>query len=751
MIGTFILFALVFTAGATLFQVVNHYKQVYNVADANELSLAQQESLENLSLTAKLSALPDPWLQTGDLYVSVGNSGGVPSTIVGVMVSVPNGTVVSESLVNPPSHFLSIEGTTSQKGDLNVTLPLTLGVGVSTSEMSGCSPSGKIGCDIGISRSSFNYVKGTVVVSLLTSLGNVFSLEYPTPHSVTTKNLFVISPTDLYISGNYTSFIDQSVYGQSGVDNCYGCVTNQVAGGNILVMLITALPSPVQNEGTITVIATVSNYSPYQANSMTVNLNTYYTGSATVAPDGSKSAVNCPGPASIASGVSASYECYFAANSGGGSGTVTFAGTAEGCVVTGTTTTCPSGTLVTSAVSSSNPVQVGSSSAFGLWQLNYYYFTYTASGQKTPASPSIVPDSAQYAAFNLKVTNVNNVAMTILDNSYLQFVSPGSDVNEFIVASGSASGVSTSATAIVLTDSTLGATPGSLVGLYLKYTSGPASGEYEPITANTATTITTSAFSPVPTPGGGDTFTVVSEDYPTSGTPVFTPYGCTDAPPAPPTGPQCITVAPGATVTISFAASGPDASTWTWPASSPIGNGPYGCVINIIIGFTLLSNPANGITTSPTTATVLTDSTLGAMPGSLVGMNLKYTSGPASGEYEPITANTATTITTPAFLSAPTSGGGDGFAIFGTMTSATATVLTDSSLAAAPGSLVGMYLEYTSGPTLNQYQLITSNTATTITTAAFSPAPTPGGGDTFTIGTYALRSLEIPFQSVYIT
>ena len=71
-----------------------------------------------------------------------------------------------------------------------------------------------------------------------------------------------------------------------------------------------------------------------------------------------------------------------------------------------------------------------------------------------------------------------------------------------------------------------------------------------------------------------------------------------------------------------------------------------------------------------------------------------------------------------------------------TGTTSTVMVISTDSVAVAPGALVGMYLEYTSGPASGQYELISANTNATITTAKpFSPAPTSTGGDTFAVST----------------
>ena len=70
----------------------------------------------------------------------------------------------------------------------------------------------------------------------------------------------------------------------------------------------------------------------------------------------------------------------------------------------------------------------------------------------------------------------------------------------------------------------------------------------------------------------------------------------------------------------------------------------------------------------------------------------------------------------------------------GTTSGSSATVLQQATASWAVNQWVGYYLEYTSGPAAGQFLLIASNTPTTITTAvSFSPAPTPGGGDSFVV------------------
>lgn len=69
----------------------------------------------------------------------------------------------------------------------------------------------------------------------------------------------------------------------------------------------------------------------------------------------------------------------------------------------------------------------------------------------------------------------------------------------------------------------------------------------------------------------------------------------------------------------------------------------------------------------------------------------------------------------------------------GTTTGATGTVLTDGGKAWTVNEWTGKYLRYVTGPAAGQIKQISSNTNTTITTSAFSPAPTGGGGDKYAI------------------
>ena len=72
---------------------------------------------------------------------------------------------------------------------------------------------------------------------------------------------------------------------------------------------------------------------------------------------------------------------------------------------------------------------------------------------------------------------------------------------------------------------------------------------------------------------------------------------------------------------------------------------------------------------------------------------------------------------------------------FGGLTTSltSATTLRDTNASWIPNQWVGYYLTYNSGPAAGESLLITGNTANTLTTASFSPAPNPNGGDIFSI------------------
>ncbi len=487
-----ILFSLVFTVGAGFYIAANDAQQSATSAYISRLSVADEIRLEALTLKATLSGQ--------SLMLMINNTGGVPSTIETIYVTETDGANVSDFLVGSPG--------------LNESLPVTLNIGASTEETGG---------NIMINSTAFDFDasgQANVFINVLTRLGNVFSVSYPTLSSITLRNLVVNRGVlDEYIS----SQLDSDVYEQQIVAGCSGCVTGVYVGGNILVLLLTATPSPVSSGGTITVEATVSDYSVYSASEVEVSLTAVYSSTASVSPNVNVSPSDCGSAQTIASEQSVTFTCDFEASAGSsGGGTVTFEGVATGCIATPTTTTTGtttttstsscSGTSASSSTTSSNPVQVGSAESVGAWQPNfdYYYDTACSSTSCPSSSPcyslsddcsaAVVPNTEYYAAIYIEVSNDYNTPLTILEGSYIQSVSTSIDFDLFL-------------------------------------TENPANYAVSP--------------------------------------PTLTAYGCIDSAPLVPedtvSGQSCLTVEPGATVTLMFAASAPGGSAWEWGSSYPGG------------------------------------------------------------------------------------------------------------------------------------------------------------------------------------
>ncbi len=507
-ISAVILFALVFTVGTAFFLEVGNSQQTAASAYSDRLSVEDQAALENLTLRAGLNAT------SGDIWLMVNNTGGISSTIESVYVAGIEGKVVSNSSATG-AQFLTAPP------DLSRLLPFTLDVGASTAMSGG---------NIEINESAFDFLatNQTVFVNVLTSLGNVFSVPYPALNTITFKDVLVNEHVlDEYLSG-------QNYYDTSGTDvisGCYSCVYSVYAGGNLLVLLLTATPSPVVEGGAIYVNGTVWDYSTYAASSSELLLNATYSGTASVTPSVSDTNYECGTSQPIASGGSATFQCIFNANTGSsGGGTATFEGVARACIDTPTTASpCSTGTLASSSITASDPVQIGSLVTVGLWQPNYYYYSYSAEGESGLSSLAVISHTHEYVAAFIQVTNIYTQPLTLLDGTYIQSVSPSIDFDFFM-------GYGSSAT------------------------------------------------------------------YPTSGTPTFTAYGCSDSAPLAPVdtvaGQSCITVDPGQTVTLMFVAAAPGSSSWEWGTTFPGGTSGYpgGDNMQILIDFASYNAATNTYT-----------------------------------------------------------------------------------------------------------------------------------------------------------
>lgn len=392
-----ILFAAVFTTGSGFFLFVDGSISQANQANATRANSGIQATQEKLLVTAYRNS-------TGNLVAMANNTGGVPVTIVDVYVACNSncGSYQAGQLIsNSPSgsHFLQ------SSPDINVSLPITLGVGASTYYLKE---------DIGISRTACPWCSQPgeyVVVNLVTSRGNIFSAQYPPPPLPYATNVILQNNTN-------------------------SATLNLIGGGPQLSVLLTASPTQTFScaTGCITLTATVYNYASYTAMNVSLSLHTPYSdfvsGTASVSPYSA-----CASGVNILAGGSGFITCQFNANTGHTGGLAAFSGHVSGTI---------NGVFVTSAQALSNSVEIGglaSVTTQGPFASNFYFLKYSScvqdTGQnfKTPCVPNVSkwpPNSINslpsgsylaggsnfYVAFYMQVTNVFNTTLAITQYSY---------------------------------------------------------------------------------------------------------------------------------------------------------------------------------------------------------------------------------------------------------------------------------------------------------------------------------------------
>jgi hypothetical protein len=427
-----ILFAIIFTAGFGFLYYVNSSTQIANQANVQRENVGLQAADEKLLVTANLTSVAGC---SQCLLVGATNTGGESLSVVDAFVTCQSKScgqysssqLMSNSTVSPPSHFLS------QKPDLNVSLPLTLGVGASAGN--GILVSGGPG-------GAFTYVpkyNETFVVSLLTSRGNVFSAQYPPPPLTNT--------TDVIVHEESTEVM-----------------LDQVGGGPQLSLSLTAsalcpggTPGCTQtftcSDGCITVSATVYNLASSEATGVSVSLGAPSVGgTASVTPyssplctfSGGGTTTDIPADSQVTA------TCQFSANTGATGGLASFSGTASGTL----------GFPVTSANSVSNSIEIGGLSSVttqGAFAANFFFLKYSSCYQNTggnfnstagcqtnvnPVTLSNLPDAGTmaagsnfYVAFYVQATNLLNAKISILQYSYT-YGDPASSADDFIFLAG---------------------------------------------------------------------------------------------------------------------------------------------------------------------------------------------------------------------------------------------------------------------------------------------------------------------------
>jgi hypothetical protein len=521
-LATIIIFASLFAIGVGFLVFQNQNTLSAIQANNNREGEVQQASMEKLSVSASVSG--------STVLLGITNRGGVSTTIVDAFVANANGVLQS-----PPG---IIPNPCSQP---------TLNIGSSGS----CTLSG------------YTYTPSTTVyLSLITSRGNTFTVQYPAPSNIITTT-----------STSTVGTVSSSTLPYIGI------------GSNALVIDMVASPPVAFTCTSGCVVVTVTLYN-YQSSGVMTNVAldpnpptvTLCTGNvpgctATVTPCTLSGATctptvppsppsTCAGPynsngspdttdsipAYSGSGVASDiyYLCYYNANTGVVGGFATFSGEATGYIGT---------TEIASALATSNAIKIGGSANVlnqGPFSANFFYFHYTSctatpctSSSENPGfsgSPNLptgplpngylISGNNYNVAYYIQITNNFNVSLPILQYTYFQTDSTlGNDADFFIV------GPSSNSTFYSLP--TNANSPGP--AYYPTYTvSSPSLQAY-----------TGSVYACDPSLGGSAS--------------------------------NCIDVNPGKTVTLTLAACEFGSNSWDWynqPNGENSGGGSIGCSAN---------------------------------------------------------------------------------------------------------------------------------------------------------------------------
>ena len=507
-LAALILFSAIFVTGTGVYLYVNSTANSANQANATNADAGLEAAQEKLNVTTGYS--------TGSLWAEATNTGGGSISILGLYVTNQSSQLVSKSVA--PSYF-GYSHFLNDSSDLSgASFPLTLAVGASTPRVS-INPLSCTAC--GLTK--------YVVVSFLTSVGNIFSAQYPPP------------PIPVF---NEITAVNDSASG----------VLYLLGGGPQLNVLIraTATGGTTQTfscyDGCITVNATVYNLAATPASNVNFTLHTPYSefvsGTASVAPYNPVSPCGPPIP-SIAPGGHASFICKFNADTGHSGGLAAFSGHVTATVFK---------ISITSSEALSNSIEIGglaSVTTQGAFVPDFYFLRYSSCVQDTgtnfqpssgcttnvpitkttpvsnlPSGSFIAGGSNFYTAFYLRITNVFNTSLPITQYSYT-FGDPTVSGEVYYFLAGS--------------NATMTEGGHSVNSVYYP---------------NYTTTLTH------PTP------TLTS--YPTDCRYVYT----AGSEKGRPIDSECIYVNPGQTVTLTFAACGYNASTWAWAGTMDAGE-PY--------------------------------------------------------------------------------------------------------------------------------------------------------------------------------
>lgn len=439
-----LIFALIFTAGIGYYAYESQANLVNSQAELAKLAADRQSNQEQLGLAVStVSHGPN----NVSLALQVYNVGGITTTITAIFVT--NAAAVTGGLLTNYAGSPYLVGTPA----LNMTLPLSLVVGASTAA---------IGRSIMISSNAYDYAGGTVYVNVLTSLGNVFSAQYPPPAptiSVTTTapttsiSTAVTSVTTTSISSTTSSWTTLltstgSVQGFAvgtnslvvAMDACSGTGTTTTTFGTTCVVV----PAIYQGDEVILQVS-VTNFAPVALSTDVVFQSVGTNGaSVTSSSGGLPSSYNCASgttpaqtiPADTGTPTTSTFTCTFSANIGNTAGTVTFIGYAVG-----TYTGVLGPVSVTSAEASSNMLQLGysASGVTGPWIANPSYFRYASEEHTAFSSAAILSASNNYdVMYQVQLTNTANVSLTVLQYSFMIYFNFAEQEMDFYIVSNTA-------------------------------------------------------------------------------------------------------------------------------------------------------------------------------------------------------------------------------------------------------------------------------------------------------------------------
>ena len=547
LIAAVLMFSMLFTAGVGYFAVTSRNSALQDQANQSAQYSQQQASLEQLSFTVHPCSptVSSCAYYPNTLVLNITNTGGASSTVVSIFATYLGVNAFQSAPPAFPTAPEFLSGSfSSSVADLNVSLPISIAVGSSTSSMKGCAhpagayppgpvnPGGSCNIDLLAPLAAINTYTQTkpLLISVLTASGNTYTTQYPSPplsHSLTIKNINEVTNTQVNGVDVVTSVtVTESVTSSISI-GCLGCTDYVASGGNGLILQLMAGPSPASNSQTITVNGTVLDYYSAPVYGVTVTLFTAQTGSASATPIGPctvrGSSQTSTTITTVTSGVVpfARFTCKFTAVSGNEGGTVTFLGYASGVT---------SGQPTTSSESSSNPVQIGITFTIGPWSIAYYYFDFTASTPladqtKLPVSTLCADGSSTgclspytkntYVAIYAYVTNTYSENLTLLPQTYLELISPSTDIDFYMAGSAP------------------------------NYVSSP---------------------------------------------PSIASYTCTENPPAAPTG-SCLTLKPGQSTTVTFAADMASDTGWAWNTAPPTWyTTAAGTTIQVILAYSFLGS-----------------------------------------------------------------------------------------------------------------------------------------------------------------